>query len=123
MHVNGGTLWEFPIAVWHSAAGPVPVGGPSYWAVMPTGLILRALAQVGPMAGLYLHPQEVDPEHLESGLPDQAATVQRMHGALRSAQRNLARFRTADVLRLIAGRHSLIPYGQAHASLAAEVAP
>jgi hypothetical protein len=33
-------------------------------------------------------------------------------------QRNLARFRAPDVLRAVAGRHELIPYGEGHARLA-----
>jgi polysaccharide deacetylase family protein (PEP-CTERM system associated) len=118
MQVSGGTLWEFPVAVWHSPVGPVPVGGPSYWAVMPTRLVLHGLAQAGSLAGLYMHPQELDPQHLRAELPDDVGLGQRAHGALRGAQRNLARWRTADVLRAIARQHPLIPYGEAHAGLA-----
>ena len=118
LRLPSGSLWEFPIAVWRSPAGPVPVGGPSYWAVMPTRLVLHGLAQAGSLAGLYLHPQELDPQRLSARLPHGASLGQRAHGAFRSAQRNLARRRTADVLRAIAGQHPLIPYGEAHAGLA-----
>jgi polysaccharide deacetylase family protein (PEP-CTERM system associated) len=117
MHLKSGTLWEFPIAVWHAPAGPVPVGGASYWALMPTRVILRALDRAGPLAGLYLHPHEVDPHRLSARLPAGARPAQRVRGACRSAQRNLARRRTADVLRAISGEHRLIPYGEAHAGL------
>ncbi|HEY1523638.1 MAG TPA: polysaccharide deacetylase family protein [Solirubrobacteraceae bacterium] len=117
MHVAGGTLWEFPIAVWQAGLGPVPVGGASYWALMPTGLILRALQRAEPMAGLYLHPQEVDPRPLRAGLPANAPPGQRLRAAYRSAQRNLARRRTADVLRAVSRTHSLITYREAHARL------
>src|SRR5207302_3927697 len=50
---GGRVLWEFPVAVW---AGCVPVGGASYWALMPRALTLRGLARAGRFAGLYLHP-------------------------------------------------------------------
>jgi hypothetical protein len=69
------------------------------------------------MAGLYLHPHELDPEPLDPLLPSSATAAQRAHGAARAAQRNLARSRATEVLRAIAGRHRLIPYGEAHASL------
>lgn len=117
MHLPTGTLWEFPIAVWQARPGPVPVGGASYWALMPTGLILRALDRSEPLAGLYLHPQEVDPEPLRAALGPGAQPGQRLRGAYRSGQRNLARRRTADVLRAVARAHPLITYGEAHARL------
>jgi polysaccharide deacetylase family protein (PEP-CTERM system associated) len=117
IQLASGTLWEFPIAVWHAGPGPVPVGGASYWALMPTGLILRALERSEPLAGLYLHPQEVDPERLRVELSADAPPGQRLRGAYRSAQRNLARLRTADVLRAVSRTHPLITYGEAHARL------
>jgi polysaccharide deacetylase family protein (PEP-CTERM system associated) len=117
IELQHGTIWEFPIAVWHPRTGPVPVGGASYWALLPTRTILHGLDRAGPLAGLYLHPQEVDPERLSAELPEDASAKQRAQGALRSAQRNLARRRTASVLRAIAGAHRLITYGEAHARL------
>ena len=119
IRLRAGTIWEFPIAVWHAPLGPVPVGGASYWALMPTGLILRGLNRASPQAGLYLHPQEVDPQRLHAALPAGSGIGQRVRGAYRSTQRNLARRRTADVLRAIARDHPLITYGEAHARLAA----
>jgi polysaccharide deacetylase family protein (PEP-CTERM system associated) len=113
-----GTLWEFPVAVWQTRVTPVPVGGASYWATMPTPLILRGLGQTEPLSALYLHPQELDPEPVDVGFPPGARARQRALGALRSAQRNLARRRAPDVLRAIARRHPLISYGEAHAQLA-----
>jgi len=118
LELTDGTLWEFPVAVWRR--GPrarVPVGGASYWGVLPTSLVLEGLRASGPMAGLYLHPHELDPEPLDALLPSSASPSQRVHGVVRSAQRNVARRRAPDVLRAIAGRHRLIPYGDAHAEL------
>jgi polysaccharide deacetylase family protein (PEP-CTERM system associated) len=110
-------LWEFPVAVWHSPALPVPVGGASYWSVMPTSLVLHGLGRAGPLPGLYLHPHELDPEPLDARLPGGSSTAQRVHARLKGAQRNLARRRATEVLRAIARRYRLITYGEAHAQL------
>jgi polysaccharide deacetylase family protein (PEP-CTERM system associated) len=118
LECSGGTLWEFPLAVWRGRRGRLPVGGASYWALLPTAVVLTGLRQAGGLAGLYLHPHELDPEPLRTGLPEGTSAGQRLHGLLRSAQRNLARRRAVDVLREIAGRHELITYGEAHARLA-----
>ncbi len=114
LEVRGGTLWEFPVAVWRARPVPVPVGGASYWGAMPTPVVLHGLREAGPMAGLYLHPNELDPQALRPLLPAEASPKQRLYGALRATQRNVARRRAAAVLRAIAGSHQLITYGEAH---------
>ncbi len=120
---GGRTLWEFPIAVWRAGRGGgggwvrIPVGGASYWGLMPTSIVLHGLAQAGPLAGLYLHPHELDPETLRPELAPGATLSQRIHGRLRAAQRNVTRRRAGDVLRAIGGRYHLIPYGEAYAAL------
>ena len=114
---SGAELWEFPIAVWHGRYGRVPVGGASYWALMPTEAVISGLAHAGDYAGLYLHPQELDPQPLRVGLPPGSSPLQRGHGALRELQRNVARRRAPGVLRAIAGAFQVIPYGEAHAHL------
>ena len=111
-------LWEFPVAVWHPGRATVPVGGASYWQVLPTRLVLTGLEQAGPLAGLYVHPNELDPEPLRAALPNGATTPQRVHARLREAQRNGARRRAPGVLKAIARQFDLIPYGEAHARLA-----
>jgi polysaccharide deacetylase family protein (PEP-CTERM system associated) len=116
--VGEATVWEFPVAVWRTRRLRLPVGGASYWAVMPTALVLRGLELAGPFGGLYLHPHELDPQPLRVGLPARADPRQRVHGRLRSLERNLARRRAPEVLRAIAQRHQLIPYGEAYAKLA-----
>ena len=110
-------LWEFPVAVWHPGRATVPVGGASYWQVLPTRLVLTGLEHAGPLAGLYLHPNELDPQPLRAALPNGATAPQRVHARLREAQRNGARRRAPGVLRAIARRFDLIPYGEAHARL------
>lgn len=111
-----GSLREFPVAVWSSPVRTVPVGGASYWAVLPRRLVLHGLDRAGHHAGLYLHPQELDPEPLRSGIAG-------LHAALRTAQRNSARRRAPATLRAIAERFELISYGEAHASLSTGARP
>jgi polysaccharide deacetylase family protein (PEP-CTERM system associated) len=115
-------LWEFPVAVWRRGRTRIPVGGASYWAALPRELALRGLAQAGPYAGLYLHPHELDPEPLDPLLPAEASPTQRVHGALRAAQRNAARRGAPQMVRAIAARFRLIPYGEAYAHLAGNAA-
>jgi hypothetical protein len=69
------------------------------------------------MAGLYLHPNELDPQPLKAMLPPSAPAKQRAHARLREVQRNGARRRAPGVLKAIARRFELIPYGEAHARL------
>jgi polysaccharide deacetylase family protein (PEP-CTERM system associated) len=122
LELGNGTLWEFPVAVWRGERVRLPVGGASYWSVVPTAVVLKGLANAGPMAGLYLHPYELDPQPLRLGIPSGAPVGQRAHGLLRSAQRNLARTRATGVLEAIAERYRLIPYGEAHAQLSGSAA-
>jgi peptidoglycan/xylan/chitin deacetylase (PgdA/CDA1 family) len=110
-------LWEFPVAVWRAGRTRVPVGGASYWQVLPTTLVLEGLSRAGPYPGLYLHPNELDPQPLKAMLSSEASPAQRAHARLREAQRNGARRRAPGVLKAIARRFDLIPYGEAHARL------
>jgi polysaccharide deacetylase family protein (PEP-CTERM system associated) len=116
---GGSTLWEFPVAVWRTRRASLPVGGASYWSVMPTALVLRGLSHAGEHSGLYLHPYELDPAPLRAGLPAASGSGARARARLRGAQRNLARWRAPGVLHAIAERYRLIPYGEAHAELSA----
>jgi len=108
-------LWEFPIAVWRARSARIPVGGASYWQLLPTRLLLRGLDNAGPLAGLYLHPYELDPQPLRAMLPAEATAAQQAHAKLRETQRNGARRRARGALEAIAQRFALIPYGEAHA--------
>ncbi len=119
---GGRKLWEFPVAVWQLKRTTVPVGGASYWSVMPTLFVLGALRRAEPLAGLYLHPQELDPEPLRISLPDHAHASLRARAGLRAGQRNLARRRAPELLRAIASRFRLIPYGEAYAELSGRAA-
>ena len=108
-------LWEFPVAVWRALGAKIPVGGASYWQLLPTPLLIKGLERAGPLAGLYLHPNELDPDPLRAMLPDDAAAPQKAHARLRELQRNRVRRRTPGALTDIARRFDLIPYGEAYA--------
>src|SRR5436305_11046482 len=116
---GGGLLWEFPVAVWRTRHTTIGVGGASYWPTMPTPLVLRGLGQAGPQSGLYLHPQELDPQRLRPELPRGCSLAQRAQANFRALQRIAARRRASGVLRAIADRYRLISYGEAHANLTA----
>jgi polysaccharide deacetylase family protein (PEP-CTERM system associated) len=113
----GGRIWEFPIAGWRRGRLRLPVGGASYWSLLPTPVVIRALSQAGSYPALYLHPNELDPEPLDPQLPPETSARTRAQAALRTRQRNLARSRAPGVLRAIADRFELITYGQAHERL------
>jgi polysaccharide deacetylase family protein (PEP-CTERM system associated) len=114
---SGRQLWEFPVAVWRGRRGRLPVGGASYWGLVPRAVTLHGLSRAGHFAGLYLHPHEFDPQPLRAGLSQGAPVSQRVHAVGRAAQRNVARRRAPAVLRAIAERFDLIPYGAAYAEL------
>jgi hypothetical protein len=103
--------------VWRAGRTKLPVGGASYGQILPTPAILHGLGEAGPLAGLYLHPNELDPQPLRALLPQNASTNQRAHARLREAQRNGARRRAPSVLKAIGRGFELIPYGEAHERL------
>jgi polysaccharide deacetylase family protein (PEP-CTERM system associated) len=114
---EGHSLWEFPIAVWHLGRLALPVGGGTYWGVMPAGLICRGLYACGPHAGLYLHPHELDDQPLAAALPASVGRGQRLRAAVRVRQREAVRRRAPAILRAVAERFRLISYGEVHAEL------
>ncbi|MHB1468888.1 MAG: polysaccharide deacetylase family protein [Solirubrobacteraceae bacterium] len=116
---GGRTLWELPLAVWRVRGRPVPVGGASYWALLPRRAVLHGLNGAGELAGLYLHPHELDPEPLRASAPAGAPLRSRAPMRMRQLHRNLARARASSTLRAIAAEHRLITYGEAHAKLSA----
>ncbi len=116
---SGAALWEFPIAVWRVGGARLPVGGASYWALLPDRVVLRGLSRAGSLAGLYLHPHELDPQPLRAALPAGSPPRRSVRLRLLEARRNGARRRAPVVLRAIAERYRLITYGEAHAQLSA----
>jgi polysaccharide deacetylase family protein (PEP-CTERM system associated) len=118
---SGKTLWEFPIAVWRAGAFSLPVGGGSYWRVLPAPVLLHALQRLGqasPFPSLYFHPYEWDPRPLRVSLPPAASARQRLLARQRSLWRNSGRGRPPRLIHTVGERFRLVSCEQARASLA-----
>jgi polysaccharide deacetylase family protein (PEP-CTERM system associated) len=100
-------LWEFPVAMW----GPLPIGGGSYWRLLPTRAIESGLQE---FAVLYFHPYEFGSEPLRAKLPPSATLRQRLTATKLSTWRNSGRRLIAKRLRRIARAHRLVSYDQAY---------
>jgi polysaccharide deacetylase family protein (PEP-CTERM system associated) len=110
---SGRSLWEFPITVWRVGGRSVPVGGGSYWRVLPAPVIMRALASAadaGAHPVLYLHPYECDPLPLRAHLPSGPSARQRFGALYRSLYRNPGRRRIVPTLREVARDFRLVSY-------------
>ncbi len=113
----GERLWELPVAACELHNLALPVGGASYWSLMPKSLTLWGLGKAPDYAGLYLHPHELGPDRLRLDLPPGVGPRQRAQAAVRIARRELARRQTPATLRAIADHFDLIPYGELYALL------
>jgi polysaccharide deacetylase family protein (PEP-CTERM system associated) len=106
--VGGGRqLVEFPVAVGRWRGRRVPVGGGSYWRVLPQGVLFGALREAAsPEAApvLYFHPYEFDPE------PLQTVAGPRFRVAAQRLYWNVARGRIARLLRAVAGEFDLLSH-------------
>lgn len=110
---GGAELWELPVAVW----GPLPVGGGSYWRLLPAPVLRRALDSVRGRTAypvLYFHPYEFDPEPLHAALPASPSGRQRLTATTRELWRNAGRTLVARRLRQVARRYRLLSYEQAY---------
>jgi polysaccharide deacetylase family protein (PEP-CTERM system associated) len=108
---DANEIWELPVATW----GPLPIGGGSYWRVLPTSVIRRGL---GEFSVLYFHPYEFAPQPLRATLPPSPTTRQRAIAAGRSTWRNIGRGLVARRLRQVARSYRLVSYDQAYDDLA-----
>jgi polysaccharide deacetylase family protein (PEP-CTERM system associated) len=113
---NGRSLWELPVPVWRR----IPIGGGSYWRVLPAAVIRRGLDTLGRQtayAVLYFHPYEFDPEPLRATLPSPTPR-QRLAAVGKSLWRNTGRPLVARRLREIARDHRLLSYEEAYDDIA-----
>ena len=118
---SGLELWELPVAVWRLGGRPVPVGGGSYWRVLPLALLERGLDAVHDRSAypvVYFHPYEWAPDPLRAALPVTATPRQRLIAGGRSLWRNAGRPLVARRLRAVARRYRLLSYEQAYADIA-----
>ena len=110
LRVAGGELWELPVATW----GPLPIGGGSYWRLLPARVIEHGLRD---LSVLYFHPYEFAPAPLRAELPASPTPRQRAAASARALWRNSGRGLVASRLRQIARSHRLVSYDQAHADI------
>jgi peptidoglycan-N-acetylglucosamine deacetylase len=118
---SGRELWELPVPVWRVGGRPVPVGGGSYWRVLPLPVLergLRGLRSGNAYPVVYFHPYEWDPEPLRAALPDSATPRQRLTAATRGLWRNAGRPLVVRRLRQVARRYRLLSYEQAYGDIA-----
>jgi hypothetical protein len=105
---------EFPVAVWPLPGGrSLPIGGGSYWRLLPAALLKRALAAAHRYTThpvLYFHPYEMSRTPLRTSAPTPS-----LRGALRarsrSAWRNLRREEVPAALRELARSFRLVACG------------
>ncbi len=104
---GGKRLVEFPVAVGRWRGRRLPVGGGSYWRVLPRRVLFDALrGAAGPDAApvLYFHPYEFDPEPLRTACPRTAG------GTAQALYWNARRGRIADLLRAAAREFDLLSH-------------
>lgn len=116
---SGRELWELPVAVTRLGGRALPIGGGSYWRLLPAAAITRGLgraAEANPFPVLYFHPYEFDPEPLHAQLAASSPTS-RLYAARRSLWRNTGRGLVAKRLRAVAGRFRLASYEQGYGDI------
>jgi polysaccharide deacetylase family protein (PEP-CTERM system associated) len=117
---SGRALWELPISVAELAGRRVPIGGGSYWRLLPEALLFHGLRRVlaaNAHPVLYFHPYEFDPTPLRPRLPASPSAKQRLKALERAAWRNLGRSLVAKRLRAAAREFRLVSYEQAYADV------
>jgi len=65
INLPGGTIWEFPMAIFRKFGYPLPIGGGGYFRLYPYALTrhgLKAINALGRPFVVYIHPWELDPE-------------------------------------------------------------
>jgi len=114
---DGKTLWEFPIAVRRIRTRSLPLGGGSYWRLLPKGILLSALdatRRENSHPLLYFHPYEFGPEPLRAVLPPSPSAEQRLFATYKSSWRNTGRKRVASLIREVGQHYSLKSCEEAH---------
>jgi polysaccharide deacetylase family protein (PEP-CTERM system associated) len=120
---SGRELIEFPLTVWRSGRLSVPMGGGSYWRILPAAALRRGLGAIERRAGypaLYFHPYECDPQALRLRLPPSAPPGMRLRSAYMSLISNPGRRRVVPRIRKIARDYELGSHEQALSHIRAD---
>jgi polysaccharide deacetylase family protein (PEP-CTERM system associated) len=116
---GGGELTEFPVAVWRRGPLSFPIGGGSYWRLLPTTILLHALhgaARRRQHVALYLHPHELDLCPLRVPLPATASRQQRAGALYNRLYADVRRGTISSQLRRVAREFRFVTYGELCAS-------
>jgi polysaccharide deacetylase family protein (PEP-CTERM system associated) len=110
---GGARLLELPLAILPMGRERgVPIGGGTYWRVLPKVVVGAALRRGQATAALYFHPFEFDPERLWASLPRGSSARQRATAVYRFARANPGRSRIRACLRRVARDFRLVSYEQ-----------
>ncbi len=113
---SGRTLHEFPIAVWRAGPLTLPMGGGSYWRVLPAPVLRRGLGSIlsaTEWPPLYFHPYEIDPKPLRANLPGEASARQRAVASYHTIRNTPGRRRVVPRIKKIAEQHRIATHEQA----------
>jgi polysaccharide deacetylase family protein (PEP-CTERM system associated) len=118
---SGRELWELPVAVCRVLGRTVPVGGGSYWRLLPGRVLVGALRRsrrstTHPV--LYFHPYECDPELLRAALPPSPGARERLVALAWHVWFNPGRKRVVSRIRRVAQEFRLVSYEEAHGEIA-----
>ena len=115
---SGRELWELPVATAPLAGRRVPVGGGSYWRLLPGRVLAAALRRAASPAMLYFHPYECDPKLLRAALPPGAGARERLKALAWFLWFNPGRKRIPAHIRRVAQEFRLVSYEEAHVDIA-----
>jgi polysaccharide deacetylase family protein (PEP-CTERM system associated) len=112
---SGRELWELPIAVARWGPLRLPVGGGSYWRVLPPAALQASLGRgaQGRWLPLYFHPYECDDRPLSLPLPDHPTFAQRVSAASCWLRAKPGWGTLPERLRAVARRFDLATYAAA----------
>jgi polysaccharide deacetylase family protein (PEP-CTERM system associated) len=111
---DGHELWELPVAVARWRGLRLPVGGGSYWRVLPASVLRVSLSRTGgEYVPLYFHPYECDEVPLHIPLPDRPSPATRAVAASYRLRAKPGWGTLPDRLRDVAAHFKLSTYGAA----------
>lgn len=116
---SGRYLWEVPMPTLHLGGVRMPVGGGSYWRILPAPALTRALGHLASdaAAALYFHPYEFGREALRPAQFERETLTHRARSAWQRLRYNPGRKFVADRLTKVASKFTLQPYGSHLASI------
>lgn len=114
--LSGRTLWEIPLGSVRRRQWALPIGGGSYWRVLPAAMLRLGIGELieetGSMA-TYFHPYEYDPDSLLTPIPVRASAAQLVRGLRTSLLANLGRRSVTDRFRTISRNYTWTSYDEA----------